>query len=177
MKNFNFIEDTKVINEMMSYLDPFEDHEEGGILLGKRTETEDSVTVELTEFVPVKSQFSAWGIEEGSNLDVPPVGVGYFPDPLEVLPLLERVYPYNSDSEISIIGFVHNHMKYLPNPSRWDLERVSKLFGYLMPIYSNKTKELKVWYVTTKEEDPEPWELKKSLSSAQVVLEVTYVNK
>lgn len=177
MKNFNFIEDVKVIDEMMSYLDPFEDHEEGGILLGKRTESEDSVTVELTEFVPVKSQFSAWGINEDSKLDVPPVKDGYFPDPLEVLPLLERTFPYNAGSEISIIGFVHNHMRFLPNPSRWDLERVSKLFGYLMPIYSNRTKELKVWYVTTKEENSEPWELRKYLSSARVELEAIYVNK
>jgi hypothetical protein len=176
---YTLVQNPEVYDKIIAYLEPFLDHEEGGYLLGKRVYNEDksNVIITIEEFVPVKSSYSSWDIteEERTNLGLPAKQIGYYPDPNEAFKIAERVFPLNEKSDQVILGFAHNHMKYLPNPSVYDLSKVSRQFGYLMPIYSNSTKQLKIWVVT--KEHIEEWESKKYGSLAQVELEATYLGK
>ena len=170
-----------ICREICLYLDQFPNKEEGGCLTGEKLfPKEDIIEIHMDNFYPVKNNLEAWEIdpEELLSRGLPEEDYGYFPDPNEVFKIRDPIWPSNEESKIRMLGFAHSHMSFLPNPSHWDLERVSRTEGYLMPIYSNRTKELKIWYVikNTKQEE-EAWQLKKLKSLAQVELAAIYVHK
>lgn len=173
---YSIVHNGDIYRSCVEYLDPFTDHEEGGLLIGRRVYNEDrsAVTIYVEDFKPVKSSFSSWGISDDSRKEyqLPAESIGYFPDPNESFKIASELFPLNEESSQTIIGFVHNHMMGMPNPSVYDLSKVSRTFGYIMAIYSNRTKQLKIWTVIGDKD--EKWESNKFGSLAQVELEATY---
>lgn len=166
-----------IVNEIKTYLGPHTYYEEGGMLLGIRTWNEDKLTVEVKEFVPIKSNFKAYGIDYESLLEnsLPGEEIGYYADPDLQYQVLQRTKTYDQDAELMWVGFVHNHPRkgWTPNPSLYDLHLTNKTFGYIMAIYANSTNELKIWY--TQNKGKEQWQetTKPSSSLAAVELAAT----
>lgn len=164
-----------VLLRAVEYLKNYPNTEEGGILLGRRIwdETRTKLKVQVRAFIPVKSSPNSWNLSkaEFKEFEIPPEEIGYLPNPSEVIALRKKIFPYNEKSSLMEVGFIHNHMQYAANPSFWDRKHTVSEFGYLMPIYSNKNKHLKVWFISQNTE--KQWKSKELNLLAPVELAAT----
>jgi len=180
MELFLDIERSKeALLEAKRYLSPFFDHEEGGMLLGKRiwSKNRTLLTVEILQFIPIVSGIKTWELSatDMETLVLPDESIGYYPDPKRVFSLKQTIFPLNESSQLMEVGFIHNHMNNPANPSIYDRTHVCREFGYIMSIYSNKYDHIKNWYVAERMETQKEWEtISKQLNLlAQVELALT----